>query len=45
MRFEALEPIRQGVRVRFGGIGKDIAVGLAHPLRQRVAVCQLRLLR
>ena len=24
-RFEALEPIRQGVRERFGGIGKDVA--------------------
>ena len=27
-RFEALEPIRQGVRERFGGIGKDVAGGL-----------------
>ncbi len=27
-RFEALEPIRQGVRERFGGIGKDAARGL-----------------
>jgi transposase InsO family protein len=27
-RFEALEPIRQGVRERFGGIGKDVARGL-----------------
>jgi transposase InsO family protein len=28
-RFEALEPIRQGVREQFGGFGKDIAAGLA----------------
>ena len=28
-RFEALEPIRQGVRQRFGGFAKDIARGLA----------------
>jgi putative transposase len=28
-RFEALEPIRQGVRRRFGGFAKDIAHGLA----------------
>jgi transposase InsO family protein len=28
-RFEALEPIRQGVRRRFGGFAKDIARGLA----------------
>jgi transposase InsO family protein len=28
-RFEALEPIRQGVRRNFGGFGKDIARGLA----------------
>jgi transposase InsO family protein len=28
-RFEALEPIRQGVREHFGGFDKDIAVGLA----------------
>jgi len=27
-RFEALEPIRQGVRERFGGFGKGIAAGL-----------------
>jgi transposase InsO family protein len=27
-RFEALEPIRQGVRERFGGIAKDVARGL-----------------
>jgi len=27
-RFEALEPVRQGVRVRFGGFFKDIAAGL-----------------
>ena len=27
-RFEALEPIRQGVRARFGGIGDDVACGL-----------------
>jgi transposase InsO family protein len=27
-RFEALEPIRQGIRERFGGIGKDVATGL-----------------
>ncbi len=28
-RFEALEPIRQGVRRRFGAFGKDVARGLA----------------
>ena len=28
-RFEALEPIRQGVREHFGGFAKDIAQGLA----------------
>jgi transposase InsO family protein len=28
-RFEALEPIRQGVRRHFGGFAKDIACGLA----------------
>jgi putative transposase len=28
-RFEALEPIRQGVRQRFGGFAKGIARGLA----------------
>ena len=28
-RFEALEPIRQGVRERFGGFGKGVAAGLA----------------
>ncbi len=28
-RFEALEPIRQGVRERFGGFGKGVASGLA----------------
>lgn len=28
-RFEALEPIRQGVRQHFGGFAKDIAVGLS----------------
>jgi putative transposase len=27
-RFEALEPVRQAVRARFGGFGKDIAGGL-----------------
>jgi putative transposase len=27
-RFEALEPVRQAVRERFGGFGKDIAAGL-----------------
>ncbi len=27
-RFEALEPIRQGVRERFGGFARDIAAGL-----------------
>ena len=27
-RFEALEPIRQGVRARFGGIGEGVARGL-----------------
>src|SRR4029453_18177492 len=29
-RFEALEPIRQGVRVNFGGFAENIARGLAH---------------
>ena len=28
-RWEALEPVRQGVRRRFGAIGKDVAKGLA----------------
>jgi putative transposase len=28
-RYEALEPVRQGVRRRFGAIGKDVAKGLA----------------
>ena len=28
-RFEALEPLRQGVRRHFGAIGKDVAQGLA----------------
>jgi putative transposase len=28
-RFEALEPLRQGVRRHFGAIGKDVAGGLA----------------
>jgi putative transposase len=28
-RFEALEPIRQGVRQYFGGFAKDVARGLA----------------
>ena len=28
-RFEALEPLRQGVRRHFGAIGKDVARGLA----------------
>jgi putative transposase len=28
-RFEALEPVRQGVRERFGGFGKNVARGLA----------------
>ena len=32
-RFEALEPIRQGVRERFGDIGDGIARGLRLPLR------------
>ncbi len=27
-RFEALEPLRQGVRQHFGAIGKDVAHGL-----------------
>ena len=27
-RFEALEPIRQGIRERFGGIGDGVARGL-----------------
>ena len=29
-RFEALEPIRQGIRERFGGIGEGVARGLRH---------------
>jgi transposase InsO family protein len=28
-RHEALEPVRQGVRARFGAIGKDVAAGLS----------------
>ena len=28
-RFEALEPVRQGVRQRFGGFDRQIAAGLA----------------
>lgn len=28
-RHEALEPVRQGVKARFGAIGKDVAVGLS----------------
>ena len=32
-RFEALEPIRQGVRERFGGIGDGVARGLRLPAR------------
>ena len=28
-RLEALEPVRQGVRARFGAIGKDVAAGLS----------------
>lgn len=28
-RFEALEPVRQGARARFGAIGKDVAEGLS----------------
>jgi putative transposase len=28
-RFEALEPVRQGVRERFGAFGKNVATGLA----------------
>lgn len=28
-RFEALEPVRQGVRARLGAIGKDVAAGLS----------------
>jgi len=28
-RFEALEPIRQGVRERFGAVGHDVAAGLS----------------
>jgi transposase InsO family protein len=28
-RFEALEPLRQGIRPHFGAIGKDVALGLA----------------
>ena len=27
-RFQALEPVRQGVRQHFGAIGKDVAAGL-----------------
>jgi putative transposase len=37
-RFEALEPIRQGVRRHFGGFAKDVAHGLADPPRSRIAV-------
>ena len=35
-RFEALEPIRQGIRERFGGIGDGVARGLRLPSRPRV---------
>ena len=28
-RHEALEPVRQGVKARFGAIGKDVAAGLS----------------
>ena len=35
-RFEALEPIRQGIRERFGGIGEGVARGLRHASRPRV---------
>ena len=35
-RFEALEPIRQGIRERFGGIGDGVARGLAAASRPRV---------
>ena len=28
-RHEALEPVRQGVRARFGAVGKDVAAGLS----------------
>jgi putative transposase len=28
-RFEALEPVRQGVREHFGGVAPDVALGLA----------------
>jgi hypothetical protein len=36
-RFEALEPIRQGVRRHFDGFAKDIAHGLAVRHEPRVA--------
>ena len=35
-RFEALEPIRQGLRDRFGGIGEGVARGLRAASRPRV---------
>ena len=35
-RFEALEPIRQGIRERFGGIGEGVAQRAASPARPRV---------
>src|ERR687895_2688993 len=34
-RFEALEPIRQGVRRHFGGFARGIAAGLAAPPHHR----------
>ena len=30
-RHEALEPVRQGIKARFGAIGKDVATGLSLP--------------
>ena len=39
-RFEALEPVRQAVRERFGGFAKDVAAGLAAPPRSRQPVRQ-----
>ena len=37
-RFEALEPLRQGVRRHFGAIGKDLARGLCRSPRSRLAI-------
>ena len=42
-RFEALEPIRQGVRERFGAIGDGVARGAPAPARPRVELSGRRL--